>query len=147
MFFKKKLHPTSNHYNHFNDEEKLIILSLMSVAAQCDSQEINFDQKRLETEIKFLVSYVDIFNSSSKKAHKLLEKIGPRELFNRFMDMGVVKVNDALLLIYSILLCDGQMNEIEAAFFASMLEKLNITEDEFLEKLKKLEGLKQYFKL
>jgi hypothetical protein len=144
-FFKKKPHPASELYEHYSDEEKMIILSLLFIAGICDNDKINNNQARIDSEIKYLNTYVNIFNSSAKKSNEFLARIGPEELTRRFINMDDSKTENALLLIVGMLTCDGQMNETELMFLSSLLDKLNISEEEFIERMKKIDALYNYF--
>lgn len=144
-FFKKKPHPASELYEHYSEEEKMIILSLLFLAGTCDNQNINNNQARINSEIKYLNTYVDIFNSSARKSNEYLARVGPDEILRRFTNMDESKTENALLLILGMLTCDGQMNETEVMFLSTVLEKLHISEEEFIEKIKKIDALYNYF--
>lgn len=144
-FFKKKPHPASELYENFSEEEKMIILSLLFLAGSCDNKNINYNQVRIDTEIKFLNNYVNIFNSSARKSNEYLASVGPDEVLRRFTNMDEAKTEIGLLLILDMLKCDGLMNETEVVFLSTVLEKLDISEEDFMEKLKKIEALYNYF--
>lgn len=144
-FFKKKPHPASELYQNYSEDEKMIILNLLFIAGICDNEKINNNQARIDNEIKYLNTYVNIFNSSAKKSNEFLARIGPEELTMRFVNMDESKSENALLLIVGMLTCDGEMNETELMFLSSLLEKLNISEEEFINKMKKIDALYNYF--
>ncbi|SRR6266536_4268242 len=142
MFFKKKTHPASELYQHFSEEEKLIILCLLYGAMICDNEITN---NQIQEELKYLNTYVHIFETSAKKVTQLYNRIGPAKVFEKFTEMNASKIEDVLMLIFGMLTCDGQLNEMEAAFLSTMLEKANISEAEFIEKVKKVDALFKYF--
>ena len=75
-----------------------------------------------------------------------MEEIGPEELSRRFKLMDKYKIEHTLLVIFAAMSCDGHVNETEIAFMSSLLDKVNISQEAFLEKAKKAAGALNYFK-
>lgn len=140
MFFKKKTNPVSELFKDYSNPEKTTILSLLLLSALCDNQKI------AKEEMDYLNTYVDILNVSSKEVNKYIGITPPELLFTSFSNMDKYKIENALFLILGMLSADGKPNEKEVNFLSGLLERVNISQEAFLEDVQKTKALYDYFK-
>jgi hypothetical protein len=132
-------------YSHYSKEEKFITLSILFSAATCDNEITLHDDNRINQELRYLNTYVGLFNSSAQEANSFASRLGPQEVLRRFISMDKRKTDEVLQLITGMLKSDGHLNQMELEFLANVLESLNISQDEFVERLEKLDALYNYF--
>jgi len=133
-FFKKQspLPPFQN----FTEYETLIAINMVQFAGMCDLDTLSNSQDSIYREVEFLNYYVRVFNSSSKKATELLNRLGHHEIIKRFEALDNEKIEKILMLILGMFHADGPLNDTEETFLKRLLSKVNITEEELVKKLK-----------
>ena len=134
-FFKKKSHPASTFFSSYTKQEKIITLTLVLIGAFCDDKKLN------EDELKFLNTYIDIFEVSSKEVTHYFETTTSKILFQNMLQMDEEKIDNALYMILSVLKCDGIVNERKDMLFLGVLEKVGIAPDDYKEKMEKTNAL------
>ena len=143
--FTKKRHPASELYDHYSEEEKMTILSLLFLAGTCDNDIVAGHPARIRTELKLLNQFVKIFEVNARKSQAYLSKVGPERVVARLTTFNESKINILLTMMLEMLTCDGEMNEIEMSFLVAVLDKLNITVESFVEQMEKNKKINNLF--
>ncbi|MFA5296818.1 MAG: hypothetical protein WC389_01265 [Lutibacter sp.] len=143
--FTKKRHPASELYDHYSEEEKLTILALLFLAGTCDNDIVAGNRSRINTELSFLNQCVTIFEVKARKSQELLNSVGPDMIITRLTSFDKSKIDIILFMMLEMLLCDGQMNEEEINFLLTILDKFDITQESFMEKMEKNKAINNLF--
>ena len=136
-FFNKKQHPASELYDHYTEEEKLTVLALLFLAGTCDNNIVGDNGSRINTELSFLNSYVNIFGVKARASQELLNNIGPDMIVTKLKAFDKSKIDIVLVMIVEMLTCDGALNEEEIDFLLTILQRLDISQEAFMEQMKK----------
>ena len=144
-FFNKKKHPASELYDHFTEEEKLTVLALLFLAGTCDNNIVGGNGSRINTELSFLNSYVNIFGVNARASQEILNRVGPDLLVSKLKAFDKSKIDIVLVMIVEMLTCDGSLNKEEIDFLLTVLQKLDISQEAFMEKMKMNMAIYNFF--
>ena len=143
--FNKKKHPTSELYDHYTEEEKLTVLALLFLAGTCDNNIVGGNRSRINTELSFLNSYVNIFGVKAIASQEFLNRIGPEMILTKFKAFDKSKIDIVLVMIVEMLTCDGALNQEEIDFLLTILQKLDISQEAFMDQMKKNMAMYNFF--
>ena len=131
--FNKKRHPAAELYEHYSEDEKLTILAILFLAGTCDNNRTTSGQQNIE--LKLLNEWVSIFEVKAKSSQQLLNSVGPDNLLIRLKAFQKSKIDIVLVMIMEMLQCDGSLNEEEVDFIIAVLDRLEISFENFKEQM------------
>lgn len=138
--FTKKKHPAAELYKHYSEDEKFTILSVLFLAGTCDNDQVN--RSRINAELAFLNEVVDMFEVKARNSQEYLDRHGPENVLKHLKSFDRSKQNISLVMMMEMLQCDGPLNEEEVLFIGGVLERLEISVDDFKKQMDK--NLKLY---
>lgn len=141
--FSKKRHPAAKLYEHYSKDEKLTILAILFLAGTCDNNLTSSSQQ--DEELYLLNQFVDILEVNATRSQELLNSVGPENLLIRLKAFENSKIDFVLIMIMGMLQCDGSLNQEEVNFMVAVLDRLDISLEDFTKKMEMNKKMYDFF--
>lgn len=133
-FFKKQNHienSFSDFQNSFNKEQKAAIIGCLFIIATCDTTINSKEENCISNCAEILgISLEDkIFGQAPNK--------GKQHMMNMLNSLDESQKEWFVAAIYDLILSDGSVNNIESAYVSGISDDLGISNEEFVEIVKK----------
>ena len=98
-----------------------------------------------DEELYLLNQFVDIFEVNASRSQELLNSVGPENLLIRLKAFENSKIDFVLIMIMGMLQCDGSLNQEEVNFMVTVLDRLDISLEDFTKKMEMNKKMYDFF--